>query len=154
MVDRNREEYIQILRSANRPGMEEVIRNLEDTDFFTRGGGSHHTEEGGLVQHSLEVYRLMKWFAWFQPSDSIIIVALFHDMGKIDYGGWHPWRSVKHLKEWGLELTDEEYTTIFYHHKPELKYFRSALRRALTISDLISAGWWKLWHKSPEIIPE
>lgn len=146
----NKEKYIEILRSTGRPGMESVIAALDTTDFFTRGAGSHHTEPGGLVQHSLETYRIMRSLAWFQKSDSVIIVALFHDMGKIDYGGWHPWRSVKHLNEWGLTLTDKEAYSIFYHHKPELKYYRFGLRRTLTIADAISTGWWKLWHKSPK----
>lgn len=142
----NREQFIEILRSTGRPGVEEVIRQLDSTDFFTRGGGGHHTEVGGLVQHSLEVYRIMRCIAWFQSSDTIAVVALLHDMGKIDTDGWHPWRSVKHLHEWGFELTDKEYYVIFYHHKPGLRYFRYALRRDLTLADFISTGWWKLWH--------
>ncbi len=146
----NKEEFIRIIRSTGRPGMEEVISHLDSTDFFTRGAGSHHTEPGGLVQHSLETYKIMRLIAWFQKSDSVIIVALFHDMGKIDYGGWHPWRSVKHLTEWGLTLSDKEYYSIFYHHKPGLKNYRWGLRRALTTADAISTGWWKLWHKSPQ----
>ena len=75
-VMRNKEECIQILRSTGRPGMENVIRQLEMSDFFTRGAGGHHTEEGGLVQHSLEVYRIMRVIACFFPSDSIAIVAI------------------------------------------------------------------------------
>lgn len=146
----NKEKFNEILLSTGRPGMEEVIRQLEMTDFYTRGAGSHHTQEGGLVQHSLETYRIMRSIAWFQRSDSIVIVALFHDMGKIDYGGWHPWRSVKHLGEWGLSLNNKEFASIFYHHKPNWRYFRYGLRRALTFSDAISTGWWKLWHKSPK----
>lgn len=150
-VQANKEEFIRILRSTGRPGMESVISHLDTTDFFTRGAGRHHTEAGGLVQHSLETYRIMRCVAWFQRSDSIKIVALFHDMGKIDYGGWHPWRSVKHLQEWGLELTPGEFHAIFYHHKPQLRYFRRGLRRSLTFADVLSTGWWRLWHKAPEM---
>ena len=144
----NKEEFIRILRATGRPGIDTVISHLDTTDFFTRPAGRHHTEEGGLVQHSLEVYRIMRVIAWFQPSDRIAVTALLHDMGKIDYGGWHPWRSVKLLGEWGFELTDKEYYAIFYHHKPR---YHSRLRITLTVSDAISTGWWKLWHKSPEI---
>lgn len=142
----NRERIIEILRSTGRPGMEEVIRQLDSSDFFTRPGGGHHTEPGGLAQHSLEVYRIMRLIAWFQPSGSIAITGLLHDMGKIDSGGWHPWRSVKHLREWGVDLTKKEYFAIFYHHKPGLRYYRYGLRRSLTAADLISVSWWKLWH--------
>ena len=141
-----KEQYIQILRSTGRPGMEEVIRQLEATDFFTMEAGNHHKIEGGLVKHSLEVYRIMRCFAWFQSSDSIAIVALFHDMGKYDLGGWHTWRSVFHLTEWGLKLTAEEYIAIFRHHNLEFKYYRHPLHRALVVADTISTGWWLLWH--------
>lgn len=146
----NKENFIEILRSTGRPGMESVIAHLDTTDFYTRGGGGHHTQAGGLVQHSLETYRIMRSLAWFQKSDSIAIVALFHDMGKIDYGGWHTWRSVKLLREWGLEMTDMEFMAIFRHHNLEFKYYKHALTRALIVSDAISTGWWKLWHKSPK----
>lgn len=142
----NRERIIEILRSTGRPGMEEAISHLDSSDFYTRPGGGHHTEEGGLAQHSLEVYRIMRVIGWFLPSDNIAVTALLHDMGKIDKNGWHPWRSVKLLGEWGFELSGREYNAIFRHHRPGLKYFRSPLRCALTASDVISVAWWKLWH--------
>ena len=149
----NKERIIEILRSTGRPEIESVISHLDTSDFFTRGAGNHHTEPGGLAQHSLEVYRIMRCVAWFQRSDSIIITAILHDMGKIDGEGWHPWRSVKYLGEWGFKLTNKEYYAIFYQHKAGWKYYRSSpLRRSLTFSDLISAAWWKLWHKSPKNI--
>lgn len=144
----NKERIIEILRSTGRPGIDTVISHLEASDFFTRPGGGHHTEPGGLAQHSLEVYRIMRLIAWFQPSDRIAVTALLHDMGKIDYGGWHPWRSVKLLGEWGLELTGDEYFAIFYHHKPGWRYYRVRLRLALSVADAISTGWWKLWHRA------
>lgn len=139
----NRDQFIQILRSTGRPAVETVIRHLDSTDFFTRPAGGHHTEEGGLVQHSLEVYRIMRCIAWFQPSDRIAVTALLHDMGKIEAGGWHPWRSVKLLGEWGFELSSKEYYAIFYHHKPR---YHSRLRIALSVADAISTGWWNLRH--------
>lgn len=146
----NKEKFNEILLATGRPGMESVLAHLDTTDFYTRGAGGHHTMPGGLVQHSLETYRIMRCLAWFQKSESIAIVALFHDMGKIDYGGWHTWRSVKLLREWGLEMTDMEYMAIFRHHNLEFKYYKHALTRALIVSDAISTGWWKLWHKSPK----
>ena len=153
-VMRNKEECIQILRSTGRPGMENVIRQLEMSDFFTRGAGGHHTEEGGLVQHSLEVYRIMRVIACFFPSDSIAIVAIFHDLGKIDNGGWHPWHSGSHLRDWGLEMSEREYNAIYFHHTLGWKYVRAPLRFTLSVADVISTGWWKLWHKAPEGIQE
>ena len=150
-VQANRERYIELVRATGREGAESVIAHLDSTDFFTRGGGGHHSEPGGLVQHSLEVYRIMRCISWFHSSDQIAVIALFHDMGKIDTDGWHPWRAVKHLREWGFNLSDDEYIIIFKHHRPEMKYNRYALRRSLKFADALSTGWWKLWHKSPKI---
>ncbi|MBO6083042.1 MAG: HD domain-containing protein [Bacteroidales bacterium] len=148
MAKANREQFIKILRSSGRTGVESVISQLDSTDFFTRGAGGHHDEEGGLVQHSLEVYRIMRFLCCFQSSGDVAVIALFHDMGKIDTDGWHPWRSVKHLTEWGFELTEDEFYIIFRHHTQKLKYYRFARRRALTLADALSTGWWKLWHKN------
>lgn len=153
-VMKNKEEFIRLFRSTGRPGVEEVLAHLDTTDFFTRPAGGHHTMPGGLVQHSLEVYRIMKCFAWFQPRSSKIVVSLFHDMGKIDYGGWHTWRSVKLLREWGFDLTEQEYLAIFRHHNLEFQYYKHALVRDLIVADAISTGWWKLWHKSPKVETE
>ena len=143
----NKEEFNRILRATGRPGIESVISHLDSTDFYTRPAGNHHTEEGGLVQHSLEVYRIMRLITWFKPSESIALTALLHDMGKIDTGGWHPWRSVRHLREWGFQLTEEEGYAVFYHHKAGWRYYIRTLRRNLTIADAISTGWWRIRHK-------
>lgn len=153
-IQANKEKYIALVRATGRAGAEAVISHLDSTDFFTMGGGGHHTEPGGLVQHSLEVYRIMRCVSWFHSSDEIAVIALFHDMGKIDIDGWHPWRSVKHLREWGFDLSDYEYIIIFRHHRPGLKHYRFALRRSLKFADALSSGWWKLWHKSPAVEKE
>jgi hypothetical protein len=47
----------------------------------------HNCAPGGLVEHSLRVLtntmRLVKTFGWEVPKDSLIISALFHDIGKV-----------------------------------------------------------------------
>ena len=146
----NREIIIELLLSTGRPGIESVISHLDSTDFFTRGAGGHHTEQGGLAKHSLEVYKLMRSFAWFQSRESIAIVAIFHDMGKIGVR-WHTWYATKLLSDWGFELTEEEHLAIFRHHNMERKYFRYPLHRALVTADVISSGWWKLWHRTAKM---
>lgn len=149
----NKERVEKLLRSTGRPGIEVVISHLDSTDFYTRGAGGHHTETGGLVQHSLEVYRIMRLVAWFQPHDSIVITAIFHDLGKIMWG-WHPYRGLKLLGDLGFELTEKEYITILRHHRQQLHYFRSALRRALTFADVVSTGWWRLKHRQFHTVKE
>ena len=52
-----KEEYINLLKSTNREGIEKLINFLEKTDFFTAPASTrfHGSYEGGLVEHSLKV---------------------------------------------------------------------------------------------------
>ena len=141
----NKETIVELLRSTGRPGMEAVISYLDTTAFYTMGASNHHNYTGGLAQHSLEVYRIMKLLTWFQSSDSVIITALFHDMGKITWG-WHPYRVTVILNNLDFRLTEQEYITISRHHRQHIVYYRDPMRRALTLADAISAGWWIIRH--------
>ena len=81
------EQFVDLLRSTGRSGIEELIRYLqEETDFFTAPASTkyHGAFWGGLLQHSINVYEAL----CCDPdrsisfSDSIIIVALLHDICK------------------------------------------------------------------------
>ena len=151
----NKEKIVALLRSTGRPQMEAVISYLDTTAFYTMGASNHHNYTGGLAQHSLEVYRIMKLLTWFQSSDNVIISAIFHDMGKITWG-WHPYRATLILNNLDFHLTEREYITIIRHHRQRLVYYRDPLRRALTMADALSAGWWILrhpFHKTVEAVP-
>lgn len=52
-----KEEYITLLRSTQRPGIESVISWLEQSDFFTAPASTafHGNYPGGLLEHSLNV---------------------------------------------------------------------------------------------------
>ena len=57
-----KEQFLELLKQVKREGIEEVINFLEKSDFFkapasTRFHGDH---EGGLVEHSLKVYEILK----------------------------------------------------------------------------------------------
>lgn len=84
----NKERFISVLKRTNRPGIENVLSWLESTDFFTAPASTryHQSYEGGLVEHSLEVYDIMmnKFKNKYDPA-SIAIVALLHDVCKADY---------------------------------------------------------------------
>ncbi|MCQ2278573.1 MAG: HD family phosphohydrolase [Bacteroidales bacterium] len=93
----NKEEFLELLRSTNRPGIEDVIEELENNGFFKApaSAGHHLNIEGGLLQHSLNtckaalaVFESMKTL---EPNlerevkkDSIIITSLLHDVCKSD----------------------------------------------------------------------
>lgn len=85
-----KEEFERIAKaSILRDGLLDLLTWLEDTDFYmapasTRFHGAH---EGGLVQHSLNVYSQLKKLCTFYGCDaseeSIAIVSLFHDLCKV-----------------------------------------------------------------------
>jgi len=90
-LDKYKEQYIDLLRSTEREGIENLIRWLEDeTDFFTAPASTktHGSYEGGLLIHSLSVYRVFCNFAKNLQNarkDSLIIAALLHDLCKVNF---------------------------------------------------------------------
>ena len=92
-----KEQILDLLKSTNRKGMLELSTEMYIGGFFNAPGSTKHhlAKEGGLAEHSLNVYRTMKQLAlclmsedeYEQYKDSIVIVALLHDLGKMgDYG--------------------------------------------------------------------
>ncbi len=89
-----KDKFIELLKSTNREGMEELIKFIEEkTDFFiapasTRFHGSH---EGGLLEHSMKVYEILDYkiknnvIDLYAPEDTIIIVSLLHDVCKANF---------------------------------------------------------------------
>lgn len=87
-----KERYIKELRIINRNDfdVEGLIKYLESTDFFTAPASTqyHCSFPGGLCLHSLNVFDCMCDLLrnnFDVSSDSIAIVALFHDFGKINF---------------------------------------------------------------------
>ena len=141
--------------NIQRQGIEELMDWLTNsTDFFTSPASTrfHGSYEGGLLDHSLNVYEQLlveldntygedNWQSLFSE-ETVAIVALFHDLCKIDRytteqrwrkddnGKWeeyYPYVYNKEKLEMGhgpqsnfylqkfIELTDEEAQAIFWH---------------------------------------
>lgn len=96
-IKANKEEFLELLRSTKRDGIEDVITDLEELGFFTApaSAGHHLNVEGGLVLHSINTCKaaLAIWEGMkpLEPSlatevkrDSIIISSLLHDVCKSD----------------------------------------------------------------------
>ena len=138
----NRNIIIELLRSTNRAGIENVITWLDTEPSFFKASAArihHDNVEGGLANHSLNVLRHAKedWetrddaFKKKYPFESVIISALLHDVCKkdvyyIDADGIPQWneenhrkghglRSVHLLEELGLSLTPDERMAIWWH---------------------------------------
>jgi hypothetical protein len=96
-IKANKEEFIRLLRSTEREGVEDLIPELERLGFFSApaSAGHHLNTEGGLVQHSLNVCRvalrlrdemeaLCPAIKGQCPDDSVILSSLLHDVCKAD----------------------------------------------------------------------
>ena len=88
-----KEKFIELLKKTNREGMDELLEFLEKSDFYKAPASTrfHGNFEGGLLEHSLKVYELLleKVKNSAVPievsEDSLIIIALLHDICKANY---------------------------------------------------------------------
>lgn len=144
-----RQKFIELLKNTNREGMDKLIEFIEKTDFFKAPASTkyHGAYEGGLLEHSLKVYELLKEkvknssIEINTPDESLIIIALLHDICKVnfykvdyrnaknEFGEWekvpyytvddtipygHGEKSVMMLTEY-IKLTSEEKYCIRWH---------------------------------------
>ena len=88
-----KEEFLQLLRSTNRENIEDLIEFITKTDFFEAPASTrfHGSREHGLLEHSLKVYEILKYKAEHSvtdiktPQESLILIALLHDLCKANY---------------------------------------------------------------------
>lgn len=88
-----KERFLELLRSTNREGIEELIKFLENSDFFTAPASTkfHGDYEGGLLEHSLKVYDILcekvknPGIELNVSEDTLKIVALLHDICKVNF---------------------------------------------------------------------
>lgn len=93
----SKEEFIKIFdENITRPGADGLRKYLLGSDFFTApaSGRFHCCHEGGLCEHSVNVYKRLLAIAkaeygdeWESrlPHESIAICGLLHDVCKIGY---------------------------------------------------------------------
>lgn len=91
-----KEEFINLLKSSKREGIEDLIKFLEKSDFYTAPASTryHGSYKGGLLEHSLNVYKtlldVIKLPIFAEKCKevklgSLIITALLHDICKAYY---------------------------------------------------------------------
>ena len=86
-----KDNIINLWKLTDRPGINELITFLIDSDFFTAPCSvKHHlAKPGGLAEHSLNVYTLLsekaQRFCIQAPHESVIICALGHDLCKVNF---------------------------------------------------------------------
>lgn len=89
----SKSRFIALCEGVNRPGIKELLKWLEDNDFYTAPASTryHGAYAGGLLNHSLNVYDELKRLLVAYPDigakvseESIIICSLFHDLCKVN----------------------------------------------------------------------
>lgn len=143
-----------VTENIERDGIDNLLEWVEhETDFFSAPASTryHGSYEGGLLEHSLNVYDRLVWementvgAGWqeiYSP-ESIAIIALFHDLCKIDRyiitekwrkdenGDWEAYEAYEYNKEKAemghgaqsvfylqkfIQLTELEAQAIFWH---------------------------------------
>ena len=149
LIEQNKEDFINILTSnVNREGVDKFIEWLEKSDFFTAPASTkyHLSEEGGLCQHSLNVYeRLEKLMITEYGEDgynkeSVALCGLLHDICKANYYKVD-YRNVKN--EDGVWVKQPYYTVddqLPYGHGEKSVYIINGFIR-LTREEAIAINW-------------
>ena len=95
-IEENKQKYLAIFNeNVHRDGSKELLEWLVKTDFFTAPASTkfHSNCEGGLCLHSINVYNRFKILLDQEfgkdrekiiSNESIAIIALLHDVCKID----------------------------------------------------------------------
>lgn len=87
-----KDKIIKLLQDTGVYGMDCLIEHMIKNGFFLApcSGQYHLSKEGGLARHSLNVFNTMDSMADsvnFEIQNSIIIVSLLHDLGKMGQFG-------------------------------------------------------------------
>ena len=95
----NKEEFLEIYRTnIQREGADKLLEYLQSpaSDFFTAPASSrfHGSHEGGLLEHSLNVYhclcdylnrgRVKNQYGLDYSAESVAIASLLHDLCKVN----------------------------------------------------------------------
>lgn len=92
-ISDNRDKFIELVNSIEREGFmkENLINKLLNSDFFTAPASTkyHGAYAGGLCEHCLHVYynlvNLNEMNGCNFDEDTMKIVALFHDLSKMNF---------------------------------------------------------------------
>lgn len=151
MVEKNKQEFLQLLRdNVKREGVDKLIEWIETTDFFVAPASTkfHSACEGGLCQHSLNVYYQLLNLIKMECGDewesqisleTVTIVALLHDICKANTYKVEM-RNVKVDGEWVQQPYYTVVDTLPYGHGEKSVYIINAYIR-LTREEALAINW-------------
>lgn len=105
-----KEEFTRLLQETNRDGIENLLQWLEtETDFYSAPASSqfHGAFYGGLLLHSMSVYKYLKNFTKALQDikeDTLVISGLLHDLCKVNFFT----KQVRNVKQPGERRWEEE----------------------------------------------
>ena len=150
-LEETKQEFLEIFYdNIEREGAEELLAYLEKTDFFTAPASSrqHSNYEGGLCQHSINVYkRYLKlvqneygknWQEKISP-ESVAIIALLHDLCKTNFYVVEM-RNVKVDGEWVQKPFYKVEDNLPYGHGEKSVYMISGFMK-LTREEAMAINW-------------
>ena len=139
----DRERFLDIYtKNIKREGADKLLEYLcsDASDFFTAPASTryHGAYEGGLLEHSLNVYdclcdylsreRVKEQYGMNYTAESVAIVALLHDLCKVNFYQ----ESTRNVKEDGVWKTVPYYTIedkLPYGHGEKSVYIASGYMR-------------------------
>ncbi len=146
-----KQEFLEIYYdNIERDGAEELLNYLEKTDFFVAPASSkfHSNFEGGLCQHSINVYKRLlvlikqeygdNWQEKISP-ESVAIMGLLHDICKTNFYSVEM-RNVKVDGEWVQRPYYKVDDTLPYGHGEKSVYMISGFMR-LTREEAMAINW-------------
>ena len=91
-LEKNKQRFIDLMRSVPRNGVEELLDFLETkTDFYTAPASTkfHNNCDGGLLAHTLNVYENFKKLLAMRniemAEESVVVTSLLHDLCKCNF---------------------------------------------------------------------
>lgn len=91
-INAQKKKFLSLCRdNIHRDGLEELLDWLQKADFFIAPASTrfHGAYEGGLCEHSLDVYDMalkgMKGYELDFDMESLTISTLFHDLCKVNF---------------------------------------------------------------------
>ena len=153
-LEENKAEFIEIFKqNIKREGAEKLLDYLTNRcDFFTAPASTrfHSSYEGGLLQHSLNVYHCLKDYLARErvkglykldySEESIAIVALLHDLCKVDIYV-RDFRNVKNEQgKWEQVPVYRSEDKLPYGHGEKSVYMISGFMR-LTRDEAMAIRW-------------
>ena len=160
LKDKNIHRFESELKKVNRPGVDKLLAYIRKSDFYSAPASTryHLSCEGGLLQHSLNVLDALRGMlypghegAWEYltagrvvceiPDESVIIMALLHDLCKTHYYK----ASTRNVKN---EQTGKWEKAPFYtvEDKMPLGHGAKSAMLAMQFIKLTNTEMYAIWH--------